>query len=151
MADVSIDEFTELILAVFRLNGRITDWGDRIGAQLGLSTTRWQILGAIRLASRPQTAPQIAHSMGLTRQGVQKQLNALLAAGFVVQQTNPLHERSHLYALTESGREVEAKAVAMYADWLQEAAGGLSGQQIEDAGEILKTMACNLERILYKK
>lgn len=150
MATVAVNELSELILAVFRLNGRISEWGDLICASLGLSTTRWQILGAIRLAACPVTAPQIAHTMGLTRQGVQKQLYALMDAGFVAQQPNPRHERSHLYTLTMTGRAVEEKAVALYADWIEQATAGMTNLQITEAVAVLKNMTGNIERILHK-
>lgn len=137
-----------LILTVFRFNGRISEWGDRLCAPLGLSTTRWQVLGAIDIATRPLTAPQIAYRMGLTRQGVQKQLNALMDAGLVVQQGNPLHERSHLYALTASGKDTKAKVMQIYADQLEHVTAGLSKQQIAESEVLLNTMVRTIENLL---
>ncbi|MEM7211572.1 MAG: MarR family transcriptional regulator, partial [Pseudomonadota bacterium] len=37
---------TALILDVFRLNGRLLLAGDRLVSELGLTSARWQILGA---------------------------------------------------------------------------------------------------------
>ena len=68
---------TQLTLTVFRLNGLLLHWGDRLVEPLGLTSARWQILGAIALSGEPLTAPKIGEAMGVTRQGAQKQLNML--------------------------------------------------------------------------
>ena len=41
------DALTDLILDLFRLNSLILTAGDRLVARLGLTSARWQILGAI--------------------------------------------------------------------------------------------------------
>ena len=68
---------TQLTLTVFRLNGMLLHWGDQVVEPLGLTSARWQMLGALALASTPLTAPQVGEAMGVTRQGAQKQLNLL--------------------------------------------------------------------------
>lgn len=105
---------THLALAVFRLNGQLLQWGDRLVAPLGLTSARWQMLGAIALAQAPQTAPQIADAMGVTRQGAQKQLHLLREQGLVEAQANPAHQRSPLYALTPLGQSLYAQADALW-------------------------------------
>ena len=45
---------SDLILDLFRLNSRISAAGDRLVADLGLTSARWQVLGAIVAAERPQ-------------------------------------------------------------------------------------------------
>jgi len=41
------DALTGLILDLFRLNSRLLIAGDRLVAPLGLTSARWQILGAV--------------------------------------------------------------------------------------------------------
>jgi DNA-binding MarR family transcriptional regulator len=96
---------TELTLTVFRLNGVLLQWGDSLARPLGLTSARWQMLGAIALAEKPLTAPQIAEAMGVSRQGAQKQLNVLQDAKLVAPRANPAHRRSQLYELTPLGRK----------------------------------------------
>lgn len=147
MADTpKLNALSDLILSIFRLHGRIAEWGDQISTPLGLNTTRWQILGALSMASRPLTAPQIAYEMGLTRQGVQKQLNVLMQNGFVEQHINPMHERSHLYTATKMGHDAQAKAMTLFADSLEHATANLSKQEIAKVGAVLKVVIHNLER-----
>ncbi|MCE1813592.1 MarR family transcriptional regulator, partial [Enterobacter hormaechei] len=95
----AFEVFTEITLAVFRLNALLLSKGDQLVAPLGITSARWQVLGAIAHAPHPLTTPQIAAAMGITRQGVQKQLNLGLSSGMVKTITNPRHERSPLYQL----------------------------------------------------
>ena len=41
---------TELILSAFRANGLLLDAGDLLSAAEGLTSARWQVLGAIALS-----------------------------------------------------------------------------------------------------
>jgi DNA-binding MarR family transcriptional regulator len=66
---------TQVILSVFRANGLLLAAGDLLAADLGLTAARWQVLGAITLAQRPLTVPQIARRMGLTRKSSHANLN----------------------------------------------------------------------------
>lgn len=95
---------SQLVLGIFRLNSQIAAWGDRFAATSQLTTARWQVLGAIATSETPLTAPQIAERMGISRQGVQKQLNLLLDGELVNAQDNAAHKRSPCYTLTASGQ-----------------------------------------------
>src|SRR5260370_16676944 len=90
---------TSLILAVFRLNGRLIAEGDRLVGSLGLTSARWQVLGALALAGAGQTVPDIARAMGLTRQSVQRVANELVEAGLLERSGNPRHAPAHLIPL----------------------------------------------------
>src|SRR6266540_2967932 len=94
---------TDVVLGVFRTNGFLVAAGDQLAAQEGLTAARWQALGALALANRPLTVPQIARRMGLTRQAVQASVNRLLSEGLVEADENPDHRRSPLMHLTELG------------------------------------------------
>jgi DNA-binding MarR family transcriptional regulator len=67
--------FTELVLETFRFNGRLLLAGDRLAKPLELTSSRWQVLGAIE--EKPLTVAQIARKMGLARQNVQRLADAL--------------------------------------------------------------------------
>ncbi len=74
---------SETVVALFQTNGKMLEWGDAFTAPFGLTSARWQILGAIAWAGQKQTAPQIAEQMGVSRQGAQKQLNLLTDDGLI--------------------------------------------------------------------
>jgi DNA-binding MarR family transcriptional regulator len=91
---------TNVILATFRANGLFVSAGDRLGAAEGLTSARWQVLGAIALENRPLTVPQIARRMGLTRQSVHVTAKALIDAGLLELVPNADHRRSPLVTMT---------------------------------------------------
>jgi DNA-binding MarR family transcriptional regulator len=95
---------TDLVLAVFRLNGRLVAAGDRITRPAGQTSARWQVLGAIDHNAR--TVSQIARTMGLTRQSVQRTADRLQMEGLVTYMENPAHRRAKLVGLTTRGRSV---------------------------------------------
>src|SRR5918994_7481158 len=95
---------TELILSTFRANGLLLGAGDDLSVDEGLTSSRWQVLGAIVLAERPLTVPQIARRMGLTRQSVHATVNRLVADGLLELAPNADHRRSPLVRLAERGR-----------------------------------------------
>ena len=66
---------TALILEIFQLNGTLLAAGNQITKPHGMTSARWQIMGAIELAGQPLTVSQIARRMGLTRQAVQRIAN----------------------------------------------------------------------------
>src|SRR5919106_4500821 len=95
---------TKLILSTFRLNGLLLNAGDVLAGDEGLTSARWQVLGAVALAERPLTVPQIGRRMGLTRQSVHATVKRLVADGFVELVPNDDHARSSLVGLTKLGK-----------------------------------------------
>ncbi|HYF17614.1 MAG TPA: MarR family winged helix-turn-helix transcriptional regulator [Ramlibacter sp.] len=136
---------TELMLAVFRVNGRLLAKGDELVLPLGLTSARWQMLGAIALAGEPQTAPQAAEAMGVTRQAAQKQLNLLLEEGLVELQPNPRHQRLALYALTTAGASLYATAAGLNQLWTRRLASGMDKADIANALDVLAELYEGLE------
>lgn len=56
-----------LSFALFRAHNGLIAVGDRITAPYGLTSARWQVMGAMALSGQPLTVAQIARVMGLTR------------------------------------------------------------------------------------
>lgn len=138
------DAATQLILTVFRANGALLAAGDALVAPLGLTSARWQVLGAIALAGRGRTAPQIADAMGLTRQAVQKQLNHLTADGLVQRRANPAHQKSDDYHLAPKGERVYTRARGLQRHWVNRLAQAIPIDEIESAARLLEEMASEL-------
>lgn len=137
MSAAQPQNLTATILAVFRANGQLLDWGDRFVAAYDLTSARWQMLGAIGLAERPQTAPQIAAAMGVTRQGAQKQLNLLLKAGLIEKRPNPAHLRSPLYRLTETGQALNRQVDECWRAHAAAIAPHFTDEQLDTARRVL--------------
>src|SRR5215468_9869562 len=119
------DAATDVVLATFRANGLLLAAGHRLAAQEGLTAARWQVLGAVAMAGRPLTVPQIARRMGLTRQAVQATADRLIAEALAEAQENLDHRRSPLIALTERGRQAYAAVDRRQIRWINELSSGL--------------------------
>jgi DNA-binding MarR family transcriptional regulator len=96
------DEVALLVADVYELAGLLRRTGEAAAAQEGQTQARWQLLSAI--SEESLTVPQAARRLGVTRQGVQRVANDLLAANLVELTVNPDHRTSPLLALTDSGR-----------------------------------------------
>lgn len=90
------DALTELVLKVFRLNGRFLEVADDITGGGGLTAARWQVLGAV--LREPLSVAAAARSMGLTRQSVQRLADVLVDEGLCTYLDNPAHRRAKLLA-----------------------------------------------------
>jgi DNA-binding MarR family transcriptional regulator len=134
-----------LILDVFRLNGRLLTAADRLVSRFGLTSARWQVLGAIALAPAPEPVARLARNMGLTRQGVQRVVNELLDEGIVALQENPHHRRARLVLMTEKGNTAFAAAVQLQIPWVNALAEDIEADRILAASSVLELLRSRLE------
>jgi DNA-binding MarR family transcriptional regulator len=135
------EKLTEVTLSVFHLNGLLIEWGDRFSAPHGITSARWQVLGAMALASQPASVPHIAASMGLTRQGVQKQIDLLVDDGLVESAPNPAHKRSPLYALTGQGAKLYQQLDARWNEHVQTLSDDFSAADLDAALRVLSALS----------
>jgi DNA-binding MarR family transcriptional regulator len=92
---------TDVILATFRLNGRLLEVAQQLAAEGGLTAAWWQVLGGV--LDQPRTVAEIGRRMGMTRQGVQRVADLLVERGLAEYRPNPSHRRAKLLACTEAG------------------------------------------------
>ena len=107
--------FTELVLQLLGMHGDLVAAADTLVADLGLTSARWQVLS--RLREEPSTVSRVARRMGLSRQGVQKLADRLVADGFVEVRPNPDHKRSPLLRLTPRGQRTLDEARRRQEAW----------------------------------
>jgi DNA-binding MarR family transcriptional regulator len=136
---------TSLILEVFRLNGALISAGDNLVADLGLTSARWQVLGAIALAPAAETVARLARSMGLHRQGVQRIVNELAAEGIVALEDNPHHRRARLVRLTKTGEGLYCAAGQRQRPWAKRLAKRLDDRTINSTRMVLEALRRELE------
>ena len=137
---------SELIVALFRLNGRLLLAGDRLVAGLGLTSARWQVLGAIALSPVPEPVARLARNMGLNRQGVQRIVGELVAEGFVELKDNPHHRSAKLVVMTAKGVQAYDAALRAQTPWVNMLGEGFDSKSIEKAGQVLERLRHRLER-----
>ncbi len=131
---------TELILEVFRLNGELLAAGDDLVGDIGLTSARWQVLGAIDLSPVPLPVAHIARNMGLTRQSVQRLVDEMEEDGLVEHADNPHHRRAKLVLLTGKGEIAFRTAMARQEGWAENLAAGLGPDAIPAASATLRAL-----------
>ena len=136
---------TDLILDLFRLNSRVATAGDRLVSDLGLTSARWQILGAIVEADRPQPVAWLARDLGAYRQNVQRIINELHKEGLVAFEANPHHRRAQLVVLTDKGKRAFDAAMNLQAPWVNNLSDGLSIKDIETVHRVVRALRKKLE------
>ena len=136
---------TEVILSVFRANGLLLAAGDLLAGGEGLTSARWQVLGALTLADRPLTVPQIARRMGLTRQSVHATVTRLVAEGVLELAPNSDHSRSQLVCLTDAGGAKYAAIDKRQVDWVNQLAHGIGQANLETAAFVLDELCRRME------
>ena len=136
----SDDVFSDLIVMVFRLNGRLIEAGNRLVGDIGLTSAWWQVLGALALSPAPLPVAHIARNMGLARQSVQRIADLLAEKGLVRFEANPHHQRAKLVVLTAEGAAAVRAAQERQRPWARAMATGLTMERIAAALETLTHM-----------
>jgi DNA-binding MarR family transcriptional regulator len=145
MAMSTQDVITDLVLETFRLNGRLLATGDALVADLGLTSARWQVIGAVALSPVPLSVAQIARNMGLTRQAVQRLANEMEDDSLLRFAPNPHHQRAKLVVLTAAGRTAFAAAMKRQGAWATELGAGLDARKIAAVTATLRSIRRRLE------
>src|SRR5262249_2210744 len=140
-ATAATDVLTDVILLLFRVNGQLLAAGDRLVGHLHLTSARWQMLGAVALSPLPRTTPQLATTMGVTRQGAQKQLDLLLKGGLLTAEPNPGHARSPLYVLTRKGASVYAATERVQRAWARTLIDSIPVSDLHAAKRLFEVMS----------
>jgi DNA-binding MarR family transcriptional regulator len=95
------DAFTTLLGQVIGLTRRFTTAGEALAKPAGQTLARWLVLETIQ--DRPATVAQIARSLLLARQGVQRLADVLVRDGLAAYEDNPAHRRAKLLRVTPAG------------------------------------------------
>ncbi len=132
--------FTEIVLEIFKVNGLLATEGDRMTKAFGLSSARWKVLGALEMSKVPLTVSQIARIMGLTRQAVQRLTDAMKKDGLLDYQDNPQHKRANHVVLSNKGKGVYSLISEIQIPWANQ-----KSKEIKAAD--LKTTLMTLRKI----
>ncbi|QBR00084.1 MarR family winged helix-turn-helix transcriptional regulator [Paraburkholderia pallida] len=136
---------SEMILDLFRLNNRLLSAADRLVAELGLTSARWQILGTIATARQPQPVAWLARDVGAHRQNVQRIVNELAEEGIVAFEPNPHHRRAALVVLTDKGLRAFEDAMRLQVPWVNNLADGLQVEDLDATQKVITEVLRKLE------
>lgn len=121
--------------AVRRLEAGEADGGLPLGIRAVLD-----LLGRVDA----RTVPQVASTLGVSRQFVQRSVDEARARGYVAFASNPAHRRSSLVTLTEAGRAAVEGERARERDVLQPVADEVSAAE---AAACLHVLRCLLAAV----
>jgi len=139
------EALTNSMLDLFRLNNQLLTAGDRLVSGLGLTSARWQILGAIVAAERPEPVAWLARNLGANRQNVQRITNDLHREGLIVFQANPHHRKAQLVVLTDKGRKIFDDAMGLQAPWINHLSDGLAVKDIQVFHRVILSLRKKLD------
>ncbi|GIH79152.1 MarR family winged helix-turn-helix transcriptional regulator [Planobispora longispora] len=139
------DLLSEAALTVYRLNGQFLGVGDALARPVGMTVAWWQVLSAV--LDEPMSVAGIARLRGLTRQGVQRVADLLVAEGLAEYEPNPAHRRAKLLrptargtaAIERIGPDLEALANRVIDE--------LGPDGLEQVIEALKRLSAALDRV----
>lgn len=115
---LSSDDDTDAALhLLFEANRILRDAGDKLAIAVGQTHARRMVLQSAR---EPATVADIARSLGLQRQGVQRVADELVDEGLGRYEDNPRHKRSKLFIVTDAGQSSLSAIQDAHAEWLNE-------------------------------
>lgn len=137
------DLLTELIIAIFRVNGRLLEVAQGLAAQGGLTAAWWQVLGAV--LDEPRPVAEIGRRMGITRQAVQRIADLLVDRGLAQYRPNPAHRRAKLVACTETGYWAIRQISLVQHPWADQIGVELGPDALVDALATVRRLTAALE------
>jgi DNA-binding MarR family transcriptional regulator len=143
-AGSSEQPLSDLVLSIFRLNGFLLRVSDRLTAGSGLTTARWQVLGAV--LHEPLTVAAIARNMGLTRQSVQRTADLLVEEGLCQYSPNPAHRRAKLLSSTERGLDSVRQLAPSVVAWSKRMRESVGDDVIDAATVSVRELTSALAR-----
>lgn len=137
--------FTEIVLEVFKLDGLLVSEGDELTRELGITSARWKVLGALAYSDSPMTVPQIAHAMGQSRQSVQRLTDVMEGLGILEYRDNPLHKRARLVALSKKGSKLFELADQKQVPWANLNSEGIDAADLAVTLSVLRKIVGKFE------
>ena len=134
-----------LAKTVFRLNGQFLAVAEELARPVGLTAAWWQVLGVVY--NNPQSVAEIARSVGVTRQSVQRVADLLVDHGLAEYLPNPAHRRAKLLRPTDNGRAALRRIGPSHAAFAERLADELGTEALRRALDNLAVLSDALDAI----
>lgn len=118
---------------------------DRLVAPLGLTSSRWLLLGVLEKFREPPTLSELSQDGLLTLQNVSRMVAAMESEGLVERFTLPGRGRSVFVRMTQTGVETLARAEEAAKAFARGFLRGVGGAEVEEAEGLLERLIGNLE------
>ncbi|MFW5416203.1 MarR family transcriptional regulator [Nocardiopsis sp. CNT-189] len=132
-------------MGAFRLNGAFLAVSEGLARSGGLTAARWQVLGSV--LHTPAPVAEIARSLGLTRQAVQRTADSLVDQGFAEYRPNPAHSRAKLLAATGAGLDAVRRIHPEHRALAERLVAELGADGLRGAEAAIRALSGALDRI----
>lgn len=140
------EQLYELIGEIRRGFHSLKNLTDRLHEDSNLTASMRAVMESLA-DTGARTVPEIARSKGVTRQHIQVNVDALLAAGLAEAHVNPAHRRSSLIALTTEGEKLFAEVRRREAKVLTKLAASQQRQSLATAIQVLGALRAEIEQL----
>ncbi|MBX4929798.1 MarR family winged helix-turn-helix transcriptional regulator [Rhizobium binae] len=137
------DAFAAFAITALRLAAHLTAAGDRLAKPAGQTSARWQVLATARRGD--MSVAQIARTLGLARQGVQRLTDVLAGEGLIAYAENPQHQRAKLVRLTGEGAERLGVIEMAQAGWADGLGAAFASAELDAARAVMARVMGMLE------
>ncbi|MEV5535947.1 MarR family winged helix-turn-helix transcriptional regulator [Saccharopolyspora shandongensis] len=137
----------EVYAALGPLYRRVARLVEQQSPSNGLPVGVRAVLERLEMAGAAETVPQIARTLELSRQFVQRMVNDAMAEGFVVLKPNPAHRRSSLVELTGDGLAAIRAVQANEHETMGRVGGDLTGADVATTLRVLRHMLTAVNEI----
>ena len=142
-ASPAAEALTDVVLATFRLNGRLMEAAQAMAAEGDLTAAWWQVIGGV--LDQPRSVAEVARRMGMTRQGVQRVADVLVARGLAEYRPNPAHRRAKLLAPTEAGYWAVRRISLAQHPWAERIGGAIGARELRAMHRTMRRLIATLE------
>ena len=140
---------TDLIIPVIQLEAQFSRAGEAIAATAGQTLARWLTLEMV--AGEPATVAQVARSLGLTRQSIQRIADLLEEDGLTEYVDNPRHQTSKLVRLSRRGRQTLNEIQAAQRQWSNEVGARIGEANLRHASRVVDQLKRVLNEVEQEK
>lgn len=134
------------VKTVFRLNGQLLAIAETLARPAGLTAAWWQVLAAV--LDEPRSVAEIARTVGVTRQSVQRIADLLVDDGLAEYRPNPAHRRSKLLCPTDDGRAAVRRIGPAHAELARDLADKIGHAELAELLEGLEQLSDALEALV---
>lgn len=137
-----------LVRQVFTLRHLMMRVGDRLSAEIGLTSSRWLLLCAIgetEQAGEPPTVGELSERATLSVQGVSRMLAAMEGEGLIERSTRPGQGRAVFVSLTGVGRAALEATESLAERFEQGLLRGLNDDEVSAIEERLGRLIGNVK------
>ena len=138
-------ENAPLAREMFVINNLMNRCGDRLVGDLGLTSSRWKLLGAVERFEEPPTLSDLSGDALLSVQNVSRMVAALEGDGLVERFTRPGMGRAVFVRATERGRVALETAIARATRFTARFLAGFGEGDVARLQDALDRMIDNLE------